>query len=233
MRERKPVWSMFDRIAHRYDLVNRLLSLGQDQRWRKKLLGHFSDKKDQYLLDVATGTGDMVLMAFEKDKRVINAVGVDLSKEMLSRAKQKVEAKKLSKSINLDIADAENLPFEDNTFDVVTIVFGIRNVPDYKKAISSMFRVLKEDGRLLIMEFSLPNNKLIRQIYLFYFRHILPKLGGWISGSLSAYQYLNQSVEDFPYGEAFSNEIKNAGFNDIDIYPLTFGVASIYCAKKT
>ncbi len=232
VQQRSAVWPMFDRIAHRYDLLNRLLSGRQDVVWRKKLLQFIPNRKNIHLLDVATGTGDVMLTALDGVQDVQKAVGLDMSQEMLKQAQVKIDHKGYHSVATVEVANAEELPFEDESFDVVTIAFGIRNIPDYEKAIRDMFRVLNEGGRLLILEFSLPKNPLIRWPYLIYFRYVLPWIGGLLSGDREAYAYLNQSVEAFPYGERFADILKQSGFFSVRLKPLTFGIANIYCAEK-
>lgn len=231
MTQRSAVWPMFNRIAHRYDLLNRLLSGRQDVVWRKKLLSFFPESKQTRLLDVATGTGDVLLAALNQGSAQ-HAIGLDMAEQMLKYAQQKIDQQKWQNQASVVVGNAEDLPFENSSFDVVTIAFGIRNVPDYAKAIREMHRVLKPGGRLLILEFSLPANRILRSLYLFYFRHVLPWIGGLISGDRQAYSYLNQSVEAFPYGERFSSLIEQIGFSSVRVTPLTFGIASIYCADK-
>jgi len=222
---------MFDRISKRYDLLNRLLSLRQDVTWRKKLAYHLPEKQNLNLLDIATGTAD-VLLTLNRNGKINKAVGLDMAEKMLDLGRIKIKAKNLSGKINLVPGDGLYLPVQNNCMDVVTIAFGIRNMPDVQKALIEMCRVLKKDGRALILEFSLPANKIIRYLYLLYFRYILPLLGGLISGDAKAYSYLNKTVETFPYGDAFAELLKKAGFNKITCHPLTFGIATIYQADK-
>ena len=228
---REKVWQMFDRIAHRYDLLNHLLSAGQDIRWRSKMNRHLPDRNNLKLLDVATGTGDQ-LFSLIKDKRIESAVGVDLAKEMLHYGRKKAEEKNLSKVVEFRDGDATELPFSDSEFDLLTISFGIRNVTDLASAFNEMYRVLKSAGRVIILEFSLPDNKFIQNCYLFYFRKILPRIGGMISGDKYAYHYLNETVENFPFGQEFCNLLAQPGFINVRAIPLTFGIASIYIADK-
>ena len=215
-------FKIFDRIAKRYDFLNGFLSLGIDRVWRRILISKV--KPGKTLLDVATGTGDLVL-ALAKRFPKTHMVGLDLSKEMLKRAEQK-------KKINMDLVfchgDAQNLPFSDASFDTVTIAFGIRNVPNARLGLKEMLRVLKPGGQLLILEFSLPNSRLLRRLYLFYFRHILPRIGAFFSGDSEAYRYLNETVEQFPYGHAFRNMMTEAGCIYTHFTPLTVGICTLY-----
>jgi demethylmenaquinone methyltransferase/2-methoxy-6-polyprenyl-1,4-benzoquinol methylase len=226
------IWRMFDRIARRYDLLNHLLSLGQDIRWRKKVARFLANKYDQYILDLATGTGDQLLYLFSCSDRIDRALGTDLALKMLDRGREKVKKRKLDDRIVLEEGDAENIQYPDNTFDAVTISFGIRNVMSVERSLSEMYRVLKPAGRVLILEFSIPQNILMRSIYLFYFRYLLPFIGSVISGDGSAYRYLNKTVEGFPYGDAFCQLLRESGFQNVSMYPQAFGIATIYYGDK-
>jgi demethylmenaquinone methyltransferase/2-methoxy-6-polyprenyl-1,4-benzoquinol methylase len=229
---RKEVWLMFDRIAHRYDLLNRLLSFGQDVVWRNRLARHLNDNPDQKILDLATGTGDVLLSLQKKSHVLKEGIGIDMSEKMLEIGRKKIIERKLQNILTLIVGNANDIPFPENSFDVVTIAFGIRNVDDTDKALCEMYRVLKNDGRLIILEFSLPANRFIRNLYLFYFRNILPKIGGIISGDSYAYNYLNETVETFPYGEQFGKLLVSNGFQNVNVKTLTFGIASIYRGDK-
>ena len=222
---------MFDRIAHRYDLLNHLLSFNRDKAWRRKMTTLLPKRCDMNLLDLATGTADQ-LLAIYNSGQIARGVGLDPAEEMLAIGRRKIEARGLEDKLILQAGSAEKLPFSDNSFDVITISFGIRNVTDVLKALKEMRRVLKPEGRALILEFSLPRNAFIRTIYLLYFRHVLPRLGGFISGDREAYRYLNQTVETFPHGKDFDAEMARAGFGRFSHTPLTFGVATIYQGDK-
>lgn len=225
---RQDVWRMFDRIAHRYDLLNRLLSFRQDVAWRKRLARLLPDRPDLRVLDLATGTGDVLLSLHHNSGRVQSGVGVDMAGKMLAIGHEKIAARDLSKTLRMVRGDAMTIAFDDASFDAVTIAFGIRNVLDVCEALREMRRVLRPGGRALVLEFSLPGNALFRAGYLFYFRHVLPRIGGLISGDSYAYRYLNETVESFPYGEAFCALMRDAGFADVRAHPLTFGIATIY-----
>lgn len=229
---RRDVWKMFDRIAYRYDLLNRLLSFGQDVIWRKKVSRHFNDIPDQHVLDLATGTADLLLTVYQKNSCVKTGIGIDLAEKMLDIGRQKIRDRNLEDKLSLRIGDAVNIPFPENSFDAVMISFGIRNVVDLKKSLREMYRILNEQGRAIILEFSLPKNQLIRSIYLFYFRKVLPRIGAVISGDTFAYQYLNETVESFPYGDEFCDLMREAGFKQVKATPLTFGIATIYQGDK-
>lgn len=229
---RTEVWRMFDRIAHRYDLLNRLLSLGRDVAWRKSIARNLPEGEGLRILDLATGTADVLLTIFAKRTRVASGIGLDMAQQMLSIGREKIAATGMSQNLRLLPGDATFLPFRENSFDTVTISFGIRNVLDVSQALRDMQRVLKPGGRALILEFSLPENKLVKQVYLFYFRNILPRIGGFISGDSYAYRYLNQTVETFPYGQEFCDLMNRAGFRNVRAIPLTFGIASLYLGDK-
>jgi len=229
---RVQVWQMFDRIAGRYDLLNHLLSFGQDIRWRKKVSSILPEKPNQTILDLATGTGDQLFYLLQSSDRIAYATGTDLATEMLARGREKVRQRQLEDVISLQEGDAENIRYEDQSFDALTMAFGIRNVMDVNKSLAEMYRVLKPGGRVIILEFSLPKNIIIKKLYLLYFRYILPFIGGLISGDSYAYRYLNQTVETFPYGKTFCNLLSSQGFEKVEMIPLTFGVATIYYADK-
>lgn len=223
---------MFDRIAHRYDLLNRLLSLGQDVVWRNRVARHLPEKSGQQVLDLATGTADQLISLFRKSKRVGGGIGIDMAENMLALGRSKLQKRGLDAFLKLQIGDAAAIPFPENTFDAVTISFGIRNVNDVLQALQEMRRVLQPGGRALILEFSLPQNRFLRRIYLFYFRHILPRIGGLISGDRYAYRYLNETVETFPYGKDFCDLLWKVGFDAVKMTPLSFGIATIYQGDK-
>lgn len=229
---RRDVWVMFDRIAYRYDLLNRLLSLRQDVAWRNKLAKFLPDGNDLRVLDVATGTGDVLISLFKKSPRIKQAIGIDMAEKMLAFGREKIISMGLEKKIELRKGDATEIQFDEGHFDVATISFGIRNVNNLDLSIKNLYRVLKKGGRVLILEFSLPTNTLLKKLYLFYFRRILPKIGGLVSGDSYAYSYLNQSVETFPYGDSFCDILRQNGFKNVSFYPLTFGIASIYKGDK-
>jgi demethylmenaquinone methyltransferase/2-methoxy-6-polyprenyl-1,4-benzoquinol methylase len=223
---------MFDRIAHRYDLLNRMLSFGRDIAWRKRMARYLPPHKSLHVLDLATGTADVLLFLHRQEPRVAHGVGVDPSAGMLGFGQGKIRKAGLDTRFRLVRGDGQYLSFPSDTFDAVTIAFGIRNVADVSKGLREMHRVLRRGGRVLILEFSLPRNRLVRWGYLFYFRHVLPRVGGLISGDSYAYRYLNATVETFPYGEAFCQLMREAGFQDVQARPLTFGIASLYVGDK-
>lgn len=229
---KKEVWRMFDRISERYDLLNRLLSFGQDIIWRKHLTANLSDHPQQKILDIATGTADVLLSIVKDSRNVKYCIGIDMALKMLEFGRRKIRERKLSQIVKLLPGDAMLLPFLDYQFHAVSIAFGIRNVLDVELSLAEIYRVLKEGGRLLILEFSIPKNRIFKELYLFYFRYILPKIGSFLSGDRYAYRYLNQTVEAFPYGEAFCDLMKRAGFKNIETKPLSFGIATLYRGDK-
>lgn len=222
---------MFNRIAHRYDLLNRLLSCGQDIRWRKRLARHFPAGNDLQVLDVATGTADVLLM-LHGFGQIGRGVGVDMAEKMLEIGRDKIQARGLQSTLSLKTGDAVEIPEETGAYDVVTIAFGIRNVGNTSAGLRELCRVLKPGGRALILEFSLPGNAIMRGLYLFYFRKILPLIGGLVSGDSYAYRYLNETVETFPYGEAFLDLMRDSGFENVSADALTCGIAAIYRGDK-
>jgi len=225
---RRQVWRMFNRIAHRYDLLNHLLSFGTDKWWRRRAALALCHYQPRTLLDLATGTADQAIALHARCPSLERVVGADMAAEMLVRALPKIATPERHQAIRLVHGDALALPFAGAAFDAVTISFGIRNVEDVPAALREMRRILRPGGVALILEFSLPGSRPLRAGYLAYLRHVLPLLGGLISGDASAYRYLNRTVETFPYGEAFLALMRDAGFGDTRFIPMTFGVASIY-----
>ncbi len=221
-------WKMFDEIATSYDRINRVLSLGMDKAWRRKLIKSLPDKKNMELLDLATGTADQLLSLLNSGASIKQACGIDLSKEMLEIGRKKVADKK---NVKLIEADAQELPFKENTFDVATFSFGIRNVPDPLQSLKEIYRTLKPSGKCLILEFSLPPQP-IKSAYLLYLRHLLPFLGGLLSKNKQAYTYLNQTIETFPYGEAFTHLMREASFTKLKIHPMALGAVTLYEGTK-
>lgn len=229
---RQDVPKMFDRIAHRYDLLNRMLSMGQDLVWRKRVARHLPQRKNLRVLDLATGTGDLLIQMSRKSANISGGIGIDLAEKMLEIGRDKLKSRQLDKKLSLQTGDAMAIPFTNSQFDVVSIAFGIRNVLDVPTSLAEMYRVLNDGGRVLVLEFSLPGNWLLRKLYLFYFRYILPLVGSVISGDSYAYRYLNKTVETFPYGVEFCKLLSEAGFQNVTFTPLTFGIASIYQGDK-
>lgn len=226
------IHKVFDEISLTYDLVNQILSFGLDKLWRKKLSKCLKNLKNYELLDLATGTGDQVFSILKENSLASKVIGIDLSKDMLAMAKEK-KAKRLTyqKAEFLE-GNAINLEFSNKSFDIVTMSFGIRNVTDFNKCFSECHRVLRPSGKLYILEFSLPKNKIVKFLHLFYLRKVLPFVGGVISKKPSAYHYLNETIESFPYGKNLANSLKNAGFRQVNFYPLSFGITTLYEAVK-
>lgn len=223
---------MFDRIAGRYDLLNRLLSLRRDVAWRKRLAKSLPDRPQLDVLDIATGTADVLLCLLSTSDRIQSAVGLDMSPQMLRLGLQKITAAGLQDRVLLVRGDALQLPLDDSSFDAVTIAFGIRNLPDMVEALREMYRVLKPAGRLLVLEFSMPDNSLVSRLYPFHLRGVIPRLGAMISGDSYAYQYLNETVQSFPYGDEFCALVRECGFINVRAHSLTFGIATIYESEK-
>lgn len=228
--KKQQVAEMFNNIAHRYDFLNRSLSMGIDVLWRRKMIAQLKARQPKVILDVATGTGDVALEAMSlKPERII---GLDISTGMLELGRQKVARRGLSYVIEMVEGDSENLPFGDNTFDAITVAFGVRNFEDLGKGLKDMNRVLKKDGKLVVLEFSQPRSFPIKQLYWFYFNNILPFFGKMLSKDDAAYSYLPESVKAFPDGELFLKELGKAGFTATFSRPLTFGIATIYTGIK-
>lgn len=225
-------WKMFDRIALRYDFLNRLLSFRQDVAWRKRMIKRLPEGDNLVMLDLATGTGDVLINVYKISKKIGKGVGLDMSGAMLSHGRRKINDLGLQKDLQLVRSNAMGMGLCDDAFDVAMISFGIRNVPDVPKALRDIHRVLKPGGRGMVLEFSIPANPIFRTLYLFYFRHILTRVGSIVSGDAQAYRYLNTTVESFPYGDAFVALMKDAGFSNIEAVPLTFGIATLYVGDK-
>ena len=224
--EKAGIHRVFDAIAVTYDKINMILSFGIDRLWRKKVVSAIP-KTAKDLLDLATGTGDQ-LFAVANARNLTSAIGVDLSCGMLEVARKKQK----QNFIQFVEGDAQNVPLENGSVDTVTMSFGIRNVPDPEKCLREMHRALRPGGRACILEFSLPKNRLIKALHLFYLRKLLPKIGRLLSKHTTAYTYLNETIETFPYGKAFTDLMHISGFENATATPLTFGVATLYVATK-
>lgn len=225
------IQQMFGAIAPRYDFLNRLLSFGIDRRWRTKAVRLLKYREGSRILDVATGTGDVALEIALRTPDSVKITGADFCREMVELGAAKVAASPYADRIDLKVAPCEDLPFADNTFDSITIAFGIRNVVDRRLGLAEMWRVLRPGGRMVILEFSTPRSHLFRQLYYFYFRRLLPIVGGLFS-RYNAYKYLPDSVLEFPSQEEFSRMLADAGFRNIHLHELTFGIATIYVGEK-
>ncbi len=225
------VRGMFAEIAPRYDLVNRMLSGGIDVWWRHVTVRRAPPPPAGAILDVCTGTGDLALAYARAATPGVRIVASDFCRPMLDRGVEK--ARVAGKSVEWIEADAQALPFPDAEFDLVTVAFGLRNIADTARGLAEMGRVLKPGGRLAILEFSLPRNALVRGGYLWYFRRVLPFLGNAVARNRSdAYTYLNKSVEEFPSGERLATLVRAAGFDTVEMIPLTFGIATLTLATR-
>jgi demethylmenaquinone methyltransferase/2-methoxy-6-polyprenyl-1,4-benzoquinol methylase len=219
---------MFDQISPTYDLLNRILSFGMDILWRKKVARFLPLRRNQHVLDLATGTGDQIVALFEESDRVESGVGMDLAEKMLEIGRRKTRKRGLSKEITLMVGDVTAIPSDDCQFDAVTIAFGIRNVGDVEKGLREMYRVLKPGGRVLVLEFAMPGNRFLRAGVLVYLRHVLPRLGALVSGDPHAYRYLNETIETFPSGEAFCDLLRAASFAEVVAHSVPLRLSMIY-----
>lgn len=228
--KKEQVAQMFDNISGNYDFLNHFLSLGIDKGWRKKVVKIAGQVPHQNILDVATGTADLAIALAKLSPKKID--GVDISAGMLRVGDEKIKKQNLQQVIQLTQGDSENLPFETASFDVVTVAFGVRNFENLDQGLAEIYRVIKPGGKIIVLEFSQPTSFPFKQVYRFYFKHVLPRLGKWVSKDASAYTYLPESVDAFPYGQAFLDRLKLAGFAKEKATPLTFGISSIYEGSK-
>lgn len=228
---KKPaIRQMFNAIAPRYDLLNRVLSGGIDQSWRRKVIRRLLETSPERVLDVATGTADVAIMAAQKG--VVDVTGVDISEDMLAVGRTKITAAGLDDRVTLLTGDAEKLPFSDAQFDAATVSFGVRNFEDLDAGLKEIHRVLRPGGKLIVLEFSRPRAFPVKQFYAVYNRYVLPAVGRMLSGDSGAYTYLPESIAVFPEGEAFEAHLATAGFTDTRSRRLTFGIASMYEGLK-
>ncbi|WP_233898167.1 bifunctional demethylmenaquinone methyltransferase/2-methoxy-6-polyprenyl-1,4-benzoquinol methylase UbiE [Tenacibaculum piscium] len=228
--KKEQVVKMFDNISEDYDGLNRVISLGIDVSWRKKVVKLVGENNPQQILDIATGTGDLALMMASLHPQKI--VGLDISAGMLEVGKQKISKENLSDTIEMIVGDSENMPFENETFDAITVSFGVRNFENLDKGLTEIRRVLKTGGKLVILETSNPTKFPFKQGYKFHTNFILPIIGKLFSNDKVAYSYLSESANSFPFGQAFNNILQKNGFKEVTNLPVTFGVASIYTALK-
>lgn len=228
--KKEQVAEMFDNISPSYDKLNRSLSFGIDVLWRKKLKRKLRKANPRTILDVATGTADVAIEISNLNPEQIT--GVDISEGMLEMGRQKVKNKNLQNVITLQNGDSEDLQFTDSSFDAITVAFGVRNFENLEKGLAEMHRVLKPGGTILILEFSQPTSFPIKQLYNFYFSRFIPWWGKVVSKDQSAYQYLFDSVQSFPYGEALRKIMENVGYKDITFEPVTFGIVTLYKGSK-
>jgi len=227
--KKEQVAKMFDAISKNYDGLNRVISLGIDIKWRKKVVEIVGKNNPKQILDIATGTGDLALMMAELDPDKI--IGLDISEGMLAVGKEKIAKVNLSKKIEMVVGDSEEMPFDDNTFDAITVSFGVRNFANLDKGIQEIARVLKPSGVLVILETSNPTKFPFKQGYKLYTNLFLPVIGKLFSKDKVAYSYLSESANSFPFGTAFNNILQKNGFTHTEDKPVTFGVATIYTAR--
>lgn len=229
--KKEQVAEMFNNISGTYDFLNHFLSLGIDIIWRRKAIKELKAIQPQIMLDVATGTGDFAFesVSILKPKKII---GVDISKGMLAVADKKIKERNLGDVFSVQLGDSEGLNFESNTFDAITVAFGVRNYENLEKGIADMLRVLKPNGKIVILEFSKPRNFPIKQAYNFYFKYITPFFGRLFSKDKQAYTYLPESVAAFPDGETFTALMEKVGYKNTKHRPLTFGISAIYTGIK-
>ena len=230
MGKKEQVTQMFDTISKEYDGLNRVISFGIDVKWRKKVVKLVSQNTPNSILDIATGTGDLALALTATKANKI--VGLDISPGMLEVGVKKAKKAQLDNTIEFVLGDSENLPFEANSFDAITVAFGVRNFENLEKGLSEIFRVLKPNGTFVILETSVPTKTPFKQGYKLYTKHLLPLIGKLFSKDKSAYKYLCESASVFPYGEALNNILRNIGFISVEHFPQTLGVATIYKASK-
>jgi demethylmenaquinone methyltransferase/2-methoxy-6-polyprenyl-1,4-benzoquinol methylase len=228
--KKEQVTQMFDNISENYDDLNRVISLGIDVKWRKKVVAIVADKKPETILDIATGTGDLAILMTQTSAKKI--IGLDLSSGMLEIGKKKIATQNLSDKIEMVVGDSENIPFPDNYFDAITVSFGIRNFETLEKGLAEIYRVLKPNGTFVILETSVPTKFPFKQGYSFYTKIILPLIGKIFSKDKNAYSYLSTSAANFPFGEKLNNILRKVSFTDCVALPQTFGVATIYTATK-
>ena len=224
--KKEEIEEMFDAIAPRYDLLNMVLSAGIDRTWRRKAINWLAEHKPKRILDIATGTADLAIESMRLQPEKV--VGIDIAEEMLKHGRVKIADSDLDEYITLQRGDAEKLPFSDSQFDAAVVAFGVRNFEDLGKGLSNVFRVLKHNGTLIILEFSQPRKFPVKQFYSFYSKTLLPFIGRIISKDSGAYSYLPESIAAFPHGEEFLQIMSKAGYTDVEQKKLTFGIASLY-----
>jgi len=230
LNKKAQVTKMFDAISKNYDGLNRVISLGIDVKWRKRVVKLISNTKPNTILDIATGTGDLAIAMAKTGAQKI--VGLDISTGMLEVGKRKVNEKKLDTIIEMVVGDSEKLSFEDNSFDAITVAFGVRNFENLDIGLKEIYRVLAPNGTLAVLETSVPTKTPFKQGYRIYANYILPTIGKLFSKDKVAYDYLSESAAIFPHGKAFNNILAKIGFIGIENKPQTFGVATIYRASK-
>lgn len=227
--DKKHVGSLFDSIASTYDRFNHLLSLNIDKRWRRRAVRQL--RPADHLLDVAVGTADLAIEVIRQNK-ACRVTGIDISTGMMDIGAQKISQAGMSQSITLLEASALEMPFADNTFSAVTCAYGVRNFSNLDQGLAEMFRVMKPGGQLLILEFSYPQNVIIRRCYNLFFTHLMPLVGKAVSRNSGAYLYFRQSVKNFIWGEAMAQRLAAAGFAQVSYRPMTLGITTLYMAQK-
>ena len=228
--KKEQVTQMFDTISGDYDGLNRVISFGIDIKWRKKVVHIVKETNPKIILDIATGTGDLAIALSKTNATKI--IGLDISSGMLEIGKEKIKKQGLENKIEMVLGDSEKMPFEDNTFDAITVGFGVRNFENLENGLKEILRVLKPGGCFVILETSIPTKTPFKQGYNFYTKNILPVIGRLFSKDKSAYKYLCESASMFPYGEALNNILRKIGFISVKDLPQTFGVATIYVSSK-
>lgn len=228
--KKEQIAQMFDTISGNYDGLNRVISFGIDVRWRKKVLALVSQRNPKTVLDIATGTGDLALLMAETSAEKI--IGLDISAGMLEVGRKKIASANLSNKIEMVLADSESMPFDDNSFDAITVAFGIRNFEHLDLGLQEILRVLKPNGIFVVLETSNPTKTPYKQGYSLYTKYLLPLIGKVFSKDKAAYNYLSESASVFPFGEALNNILRKNGFIEVLAEPQTFGVATIYSASK-
>lgn len=228
--KKEQVTKMFDTISGDYDGLNRVISFGIDIKWRKKVVRIIKETNPNSILDIATGTGDLAIALAQTHASKI--VGLDISSGMLEIGKGKIKKQGLDHKIDMVLGDSENMPFEDNTFDAITVGFGVRNFETLENGLKEILRVLKPGGCFVILETSIPTKTPYKQGYHFYTKNILPIIGRLFSKDKNAYKYLSESASEFPYGDALNNILREIGFTNVKDLPQTFGVATIYVSSK-
>lgn len=229
--KKEQVEQMFDNISGEYDSLNRVISFGVDVKWRKKVVKIVADTKPESILDIATGTGDLIINLAKKTT-ANKLIGLDISEGMLSVGRNKIAADGLSQRIEMVQADSEHMPFDDNSFDAITVAFGVRNFEHLEKGLKEILRILKPGGIFVILETSVPTKTPYKQGYKIHSKYILPTIGKLFSKDKDAYTYLSESASAFPFGEALNNILRKTGFTNVVDKPQTFGVATIYKASK-
>ncbi len=229
--KKQQVTEMFDNIAPKYDFLNRILSLGIDKIWRKKAINNLNSTDHRKILDVATGTAD-VAIEINKQLKPDEIIGLDISSEMINYGKKKINKANLSDTISLEVGDSENMRFSDKSFDAVTVAFGVRNFGNLEAGLAEIHRVLRNKGKVVILEFSKPKVFPLKQLFNFYFKHILPKIGNKTSKDDNAYDYLYESVQVFPDYEKFAAILKKVGFRSIEWKSMTIGICTVYTGIK-